>query len=256
MSVQSVHRAIDILSLFSTARPWLGVTEISQALNLPKPTIHGLLKTLASRGFLTKDPDSRKYSLGLNIYELGTILAGSLRVNQVAAEPAQRLARQTGLVARVAIWDHETVLVTMNLFPQASEPMPNNLGPRLPAYCSAVGKAVLAFLPPDELTAYMKKVQFMSFTPNTITTKKQLREDLKTARKFGYSSESGEFLLGLACIGAPLFDRSGGPVGSISLSGAPGEMTDDVAAARAPELLAIAREISGYLGYQIGTPGL
>jgi DNA-binding IclR family transcriptional regulator len=255
MSVQSVHRAIDILTLFSTVRPHLGVTEISQELNLPKPTIHGLIQTLVSRGFLTQDPDSRKYSLGLNIYELGVILAGSLRINQVAAEPAQRLARRTGLVGRVAIWDHESVLVTLNLFPKASEPMPNNLGPRLPAYCSAVGKAVLAFLPPDELTAYLKVVRFMSFTPNTITTKKRLRDDLKDARKLGYSSESGEFLLGLACIASPLFDRSGKPVGSISLSGSPGEMTDDVVTARAPELLAIAREISGYLGYRITASG-
>ena len=251
MSVQSVHRAIDILSLFSPARPWLGVTEISQALDLPKPTIHGLIQTLVKRGFLTQDPDSRKYSLGLSIYELGTILAGSLRINQVAAEPAQRLARQSGLVARVAIWDSESVLVTLNLFPQASEPIPNNLGPRLPAYCSAVGKAVLAFLPPEQLDAYMKNVRFMPFTPNTITTKKRLRDDLKAARKVGFSRESGEFLQGLACIGAPLLDRNGGPVGSISLSGAPGEMTDSVVAEQASNLLRIAREISGYLGYRI-----
>ena len=251
MSVQSVHRAIDILSLFSTARPMLGVTEISQALDLPKPTIHGLIQTLVKRGFLTQDPDSRKYSLGLSIYELGTILTGSLRINQVAAEPAQRLARQSGLVARVAIWDQESVLVTLNLFPQASEPVPNNLGPRLPAYCSAVGKAVLAFLPPEELAAYLKNIRFMSFTPNTITTKKRLREDLKAARKLGYSRESGEFLQGLACFGAPLLDRSGGPVGSISLSGAPGEMTDSVEAEQAPNLMKIAREISGYLGYRM-----
>ena len=85
MGIQSVHRALDILSLFSAAQPRLGITEMSNVLGLPKATVHGLVRTLVQRGFLYQDIETRKYRLGLTIYELGTILAGTLKSNPCVA---------------------------------------------------------------------------------------------------------------------------------------------------------------------------
>ena len=82
MSIQSVDRALQILALFSHRSPVLGVTEISRALGLSKGTVHGLIRTLLQQGFLQQDLPSRKYRLGLKIYELGIILAGTLEINQ------------------------------------------------------------------------------------------------------------------------------------------------------------------------------
>ena len=152
MSIQSVDRALRILALFSHRHPVLGVSEISRALELPKGTVHGLVRTLFQQGFLQQDLPTRKYRLGLKIYELGIILAGTLEVNQKAAGPVTQLAKRTQFLCRVAIWDGDSVVITHNVYPRPRAVLPHQIGPRVHAYCSAVGKAGLAFLEKDELT--------------------------------------------------------------------------------------------------------
>jgi len=87
MKIQSVHRAMQVLSLFSLDKTRLGISEIGRALYLHKATVQGLVQTLAQEGFLEQDRGTRKYQLGLKIYELGVILAGSLEINQKASNP-------------------------------------------------------------------------------------------------------------------------------------------------------------------------
>ncbi|MFH1349502.1 MAG: helix-turn-helix domain-containing protein, partial [Pseudomonadota bacterium] len=88
MIIQSVHRAMQVLGLFSLSTPRLGISEISRALGLHKGTVQGLIRTLVHEGFLQQDQETRKYQLGFKIYELGLIMAGSLEVNQKASNPA------------------------------------------------------------------------------------------------------------------------------------------------------------------------
>ena len=94
--IQSVNRALSLICLFTHGSPRLGITEISKAMGLPKPTVHGLVRTLVKQGFVQQDPQTRKYRLGLKIYELGIVLAGSLDINQRGAGVAYQLASQTG----------------------------------------------------------------------------------------------------------------------------------------------------------------
>ncbi|MEJ2167979.1 MAG: IclR family transcriptional regulator [Desulfobacterales bacterium] len=221
MPVQSVHRAIDILSLFSISRPRLGVTEISELLGLSKPTVHGLVRTLAERGFLQQDVETRKYMLGLKIYELGAILSGTLKINQIGAGTVHKLAKDTRCTARIAIRDQDSVLVTLTLYPHLQQVIFQPLGPRIPMYCSSIGKAILSALPEKELSAYLDRTALSSFTPHTVIDKGRLREELKTARELGYAVDRQEYLIGLACVGAPVFDALGNPFASVSLSGPP-----------------------------------
>lgn len=253
MSVQSVNRAIDILSLFTAARPRLGITDMSRELGLPKPTIHGLVSTLVERGFLVRDEETRKYSLGFKIYELGTILAGGIKVNQVGAIAAQRLARRTRLITRLAVWDQDGMLVTMHLFPELRSDHFPQLGPRIPAYCSASGKAVLASLDKRDLTVYLNNVRFVRFTEHTMIRQSSLLKDLEEVREKGYSVEREEMLPGLACVGAPIFDHTNKPVAALSISGGREQFSPENIEEFAPELLKTSSEISCALGY---TPGI
>ncbi|MEW6262015.1 MAG: IclR family transcriptional regulator [Thermodesulfobacteriota bacterium] len=252
MSIQAIQRASSILALFSLARPRLGITEISQTLGLNKPTVHGLVKTLAECGFLEQDPDTRKYSLGLKIYELGVILAGSLRINQVGAGPAQRLATQTGLVCRLAIWDRNAVLVTLNLFPNSRDVQFQQLGPRVPAFCTALGKAILAALPPRELRAYLKGLKFFRFTPYTVTDRPSLEKELIESRRRGWTEDRKECLMGLACLASAIYDHTGRPTASLSLSGDRDQVFGGGIKTRAHQLVQTAREISRCLGHHPG----
>jgi DNA-binding IclR family transcriptional regulator len=249
MSVQSVHRAIDILSLFSASRPRLGVTEISRLLSLSKPTVHGLVRTLVDRGFMQQDPDTRKYMLGLNIYELGAILSGTLRINQVGAGPAHQLAKDTRTTGRIAIRDQDTVLVTLTLYPQFPSVFFQPLGPRVPAYCSGIGKAVLSGFTQAELAGYLERTALLPFTPNTLTDKARLREDIQQTRRRGYAVDRQEHLVGLSCIGAPVFDVEGRVFASISLSGRPERFSPEKESDMAKKLMQTAAEVSRAMGY-------
>jgi IclR family KDG regulon transcriptional repressor len=249
VTIQSVDRALQILLLFSHRRPQMGVAQISRNLSLPKGTVHGLVRTLVRHGFLTQDPTTRKYRLGLRIHELGMVLAGTLELNLKAAGPCQQLAKRSQLIARVAIWDGDAVVITLNIYPAARPVLPHQIGPRVHAYCSATGKAVLAFLDEVSLKAYLDRTKLVPFTPSTITTRKRLLEDLRAIRERGYSIDREEAVEDLACIGAPLFDRSGMVAGSLSLSGPPSRVLGKRMEPVAEGLVRTAAEISRCMGY-------
>ena len=249
MAIQSVKRALDILSLFTPSQPSLGVKEIAKQMGLAKPTAHGLVQTLADEGFLSQCTESRKYTLGLRVYELGSYVSSHLRVNQIGGTAARRLSRQTGLMARIGIWDRGRVLVTLNVFPN-DDPLPFvNLGPKVPAYCSAIGKAMLSAFSEEELEGYLSQVTLEPLTPNTITTPSILKEEIQAIRTHGVSRESEEYIMGLACIGAPLYDSSGRAEAAISVSGGPDLFARKDLDSLTTAVLRTAGEISFALGY-------
>jgi DNA-binding IclR family transcriptional regulator len=251
MSIQSVKRAITILTLFTPETPRLGITDISRQMNLPKPTIHGLVQTLIEQDFLIQDKETRKYSLGLRIHELGTILSGTLKINQVGGSVAQRLARDTGLMVRLATWDRDFVLITLNLFPTVDDSFlfrQLGLGPRVPAYCTGVGKAILSTYTSQTLDTFLQRTRLTGYTARTITDPAALAAQLEEARTRGYTRESEEYLHGLACIAAPVFDATGRATCAVSLSGAPGLLDRPDLSELADRLRQAAAEISLNMG--------
>ncbi|MBU1170238.1 MAG: IclR family transcriptional regulator [Proteobacteria bacterium] len=254
MSIQSVKRAITILTLFTPERPKLGITEISKLMNLPKPTIHGLVQTLIQQDFLIQDKETRKYSLGLKIYELGIFLSGTLKINQVGGGISQRLAKNTGQMVRLGIWDRDWVLITMNLFPTVDDSFlirQLGLGPRVPAHCTGLGKAMLSTFSPGSLKEFLERNSLSRHTSMTLTDPKILISELETARKHGVSREREEYLKGLSCIAAPIFDDVGEATAAISLSGGPDFLTHQDLNGMTDQLLQTAAEISLGMGCPI-----
>lgn len=249
MGIQSVHRALGILALFSAGRPRLGITEISHLTGLSKTTAYNLTSTLADDGFLEQDAETRKYRLGLKVFELGATLAGSLRINQVGAGPLERLTGRTGLMSRMAVWDGEAVLVTLNVFPHSQAPRIPQLGPRVPAHCTAIGKAVLCALPKDRFNSWLHGRTLEPYTAKTITDPKKLKKDLAESRARGYVVDNEEYLQGIVCASAPVFDGTRLPVGSVSISGSPDTLLGDNHPEAARELVQAAMEISRMMGF-------
>lgn len=249
MSIQAVDRAVGILSLFSNARPLLGIKDISDEMGLPRPTVHGLVQSLVENRLLIRDVKTRKYSLGLKIYELGTVLAGTIEVNRVGAAAAQRLCRETELMVRLSIWDDMAVYPTINILPSAESVRLQQFGPKVPAYASASGKAILAFSPEEFIQAYLEQVQFTVFTKNSVTNVRKLKSDLNAARKKGTAFDREEYMLGLACAASPIMDYTGRPVAAISLSGRPEFLDAGDIDLKLALLQRTALEISGMLGY-------
>jgi len=256
MIIQSVDRALDILSLFSYAKPRWGITEIALAMDLPKGTIHNIVSTLDAAGFLKKDEDTRKYGLGSKLFSLGTIMGGSLEINQKASGPAHSLAESTGLVCRVAIWDHDAALVTMEVAPHNYKALSQRIGPRVAAYCSAIGKSLLAHLTNAEIKTYIDQTELIPFTPKTISRKDVLLEELERTRKRGYALNNEEIALGRASLAATIF-RSGMRVaGAISQTGKAEQILGVEKDSIVRSLQTAAGEISMALGYYPATSDL
>jgi len=256
MIIQSVDRALDILSLFSYAKPRWGITQIALAMNLPKGTIHNIVSTLDAAGFLKKDEETRKYCLGPKLFSLGTIMGGTLEINQKASGPAHSLVERTGLICRVAIWDHDAALLTMEVAPHNYNALAQRIGPRVAAYCSALGKSLLAYLTSSEIKAYLDRTELITFTPKTISRRDALREELERTRKRGYATNNEEIALGRASLAVPVFGSDHRIAGTISQAGNVDQILGSEMDFLIQTLKATAGDISMALGYYPATPDL
>jgi len=218
-------------------------------MGLPKPTIHGLVKTLLMEGYLSQDKRTRKYMVGLRVVELGSIFADNLKINQVGRELVQRMSTSTGQNARIAIWDNDSMLITYNAFPSVEHLIFQQVGPRVPAYCTAIGKAVLSTLDDADLKGYLDREPLLRFTPNTMTDRPQLMKCLKNVATKGYASENGEFLFGMSCVAVPIYDESFKAIGSISLSGISDILSEKNLSKLIPILIQTGLELSRRMGY-------
>lgn len=254
MQIQSIQRALDILSLFSQSKPRWGLTEIAGSMGLAKGTAHNIINTLVQGGFLKQDPETRRYELGHKLFTLGTIMAGTLEINQKAGGMAQQLAGRTGLVCRLAIWDHDAALVTLNAAPHYSDSLSQQIGPRVVAYCSAIGRALLAYLAPDALEAYLNTVKLSAFTPYTVTDRNRLVEILNETRDRGYALNHEELIVGQTSIAATIFKNQGRLSASISLSGSSDLVMGPQKSSIITDLRRTAIEISRYMGHHPMVP--
>lgn len=248
MFIQSLERAIKILNFFTLSQTSMGIVEMSKRMDLSKATVHGLVKTLEHYGFLRQDPETRKYSLGFKIYELGSILQSTLEINQKASNPAQSLANRTKLDVRLSIWHENSVLFTMGVYGSEIRFF-RKVGPRLPAYCCAHGRAFLAFFEPDDLKLYLNTIELKPYTPYTITNLDILMHELEKIPERGYATDREELYLGIAAIGAPIFNSKGIPEAAISIAGSPDQILGKEENRIAGELLKTAMYISRELGY-------
>ncbi len=249
MSVQSVERALNILSLFTRQKPRLGVLEIAEAMNLGRSTTHNLVKTLRECGCLSQDPETRKYFLGTKLFALGIIIAGNLEINQKAHAPASRISNQVHLTCRIAIWEEDAALVTLDMSPGYSDPLALRVGPRVVGYCSSIGRVMLAHMNMDYVEKYLNRVQLRVFTKHTMVDRYGILAEIERTKNRGFALNNQEMAIGRASVAAPIFKADGEVAAAISLSGNPNQIVNGRSQTVTDQLVQTAREISRYMGY-------
>jgi DNA-binding IclR family transcriptional regulator len=238
--VQSADRALAILAAFSAARPELGVSELAAELGMHKSTVSRLLAVLQARGLVRRDGD--RFSPGPELARLGAVAVGSLALTQVAREPLERLARDTGETVNLAVRQGDQALNVHQVQTAHFVGMTDWTGRGAPLHASANGKVLLAFGSgglPEELEA---------LTPRTITDPAALRSELEGVRRRGYATAAEELELGLHAVAAPVFDCFGVCVAAVSVSGPSYRLTSLGGAGEACAVSAA--EISGCLGHR------
>jgi len=251
--IQSVKRVSDILSLFSFEKHSRGITEISKIIGLPKSTVSSLVKTMSEVGFLEQDTETKRYRLGPKLFTLGILVSETLPINQKAGRIVQDLAEKTGLICRIAIWDYDAVLITLNAVPRDAEFLARRIGPRIVAYCTSLGRVLLAYKTKKEVDNYLVNTKLAPFTPHTINRKNELLHELKLIRQQGYSINNQELSIGRASVAVPVYIGMEALAAAISLAGDPEQIAGTELKSLVASLQDAAAEISREMGY---TPGM
>lgn len=245
---QVVDRVIDILEAFEWLGPQLGVSEISRALNLKKATTHRLLASLRRREIVAQDPITRRYHLGMRLWQLGMLALNQVDWIDRARPYLRQLRDETGETTHLAILDDGQVLYIDKVESEHSLRMPSQVGRRLPAHCTGVGKALLAHLSSSELADVIEQRGLPVFTPKTITERHTLVSELAEVRDRGYAVDDEEIEPGLRCIAAAVRGHGGEVVGAISIAGPSSRLHRDDVARHADRVVSAARQISQALG--------
>jgi DNA-binding IclR family transcriptional regulator len=251
--VQVIDRVLDILEILADENSAMTQTEISRRLTLPKSTAHRLLSILERRRYVGLKFDTGKYHLGLKLLELGSKAATQIDLGERARPFLEQLVFETDETAHFCTLDEGEVVYLEKKEPQRAIRMSSSPGGRNPAHCTAVGKAILAFLPEEQLNEIIKRRGLRAYTRNTITTPRQLKDELQIIRQRGYSVDNEEHEEGVQCIGAPVRDHSGRVVASISIAGPSFRLTDDKIPMLATSVIRVANEVSVELGYRSTT---
>jgi len=216
---QTVVRSLQIIELLSKRR-CLGVTELAQEMSLAKSTVHAYLKTLVSCGYVVRE--SGKYCLAFRISLLGESVKNQSRLFTAARDKIKKLASQTGLYTHLSVEEHhKNINICQVKGDQISRYKYQNNKVRHPEplHYTATGKAILASLPDKERTTILTEQELTQQTPNTITDKNELYEELELIQERGYSQNDEEEVVGFRAVGAPVRDVTDGSIGAISVSG-------------------------------------
>ena len=252
---QSLGRGLAVLSAFRSGRPLLGVSELGREVGLSRSTTHRYVSTLAALGYLQQDPATRKYRLGPRVLDLGFSAINSMELREVAAPHLRRLSDDTGYTVNMAILDDlDIVYVDRCRSAQAGQreiDLNLHVGARLPAYCTSLGKVLLAHLPAEERAARLERITFLQRGPNTITSLEGLEPELARVRKQGYAINNEELAYGLRSIAAPVLTHEGAAAAAINLAMHSSMVSSaDMGARFGPMLMRTVGDISARLGFR------
>ena len=251
---QSLERGLSILSAFRSAQPLLGVSDLSRQVGLSRSTTHRYVATLAALGYLLQDRETRKYRLGPRVLDLGFSAINSMELRHVSAPYLRQLSEETGHTVNMAILDGaDIVYIERCQSPRSGGgeiELNLQVGSRLPAYCTSMGKVLLAFLPPQRRGTVLDGGRLTRRGPNTITAKAQLEKELERVRVRGLAVNNEELAYGLRSLAAPVRSQSGETVAAINVAVHRSLVSmDDLLEDLAPSLERTAAEISAHIGF-------
>jgi IclR family transcriptional regulator, KDG regulon repressor len=248
--VQVLDRALAALDVLANHSGECGLVELCAALKLHKSTVHRLLMVLEQHRFVDKNPETGKYRLGLKLFELGSKAIAALDLGELAAPYLVRLQRETQETVNLGVLDRSDVVYVAKIDSQRNLRMVARVGHRYPAYCTALGKAMLAGLSEPEVDAIISQSDLRAKTATTLTTPEALKADLRRVRERGYSIDNEENEEGARCVGAAVHDYLGQPLAAISVSAPAIRMDEAKVDEVAKAAIRAASDLSRDLGYR------
>ena len=200
----SVKKAFQILKLISRANRGLGITELANSLEMSKGTVHGIISALEDSGAIMRDPVTKKYTLGVTLFELGKLAYSQIDLKALARPVMEELMERTEESVYVGVMngDHITILDIVESSQDLKITSPK--GTTIPLLAGAAGKVVLASLEKTQILDIIRRDGLPRFTEHTITDLERYLEEVESAKKGGYATDYEEYISGVRAIASPI----------------------------------------------------
>jgi IclR family transcriptional regulator, pca regulon regulatory protein len=251
---QSLERGLAILVCFSGERPVWGISDLADELGMSRSTTHRYVTTLVALGYLEQG-DRRKYRLGLRVTDLGMSAMNSTGLREHARAYLEELRQRASYTVSLAVLDGSDILYVDRARSSSRGQSQTDLGlgpgSRLPAYCTAMGKVLLAYLPEEEQRERLAEMELTKRGPNTITSKKALRDELDQVAEAGFAVNDEELAAELYAISVPVRDEAREVVAALNMVAHSSMISlEELVDALGPHLVSTADRISARLGYR------
>jgi DNA-binding IclR family transcriptional regulator len=230
-SVPALERGLLILEHLAKSRRGVTLSQLTQKLQLPRSTCHALLLTFRRCGYIQPDEETGRYRLGFRLYALANMALSGIGVRDHAAPLLYRLMQETGLTVHLGVLEDGEAILIDRIEPPGAPRMATWVGRRMGLHCTAIGKALIAYLPQEKLDELIRKQGLLRHNENTIASMARLRQACEEVQRAGYAVDDEEEEIGVRCIGAPVFNDKGDVVAAISISGSKAQMEDIAAMA-------------------------
>jgi len=259
-TVQSVNRALELLEILSSESLGFSLSELSERAGLYPSTTHRLLATLVAKGYVRQVSKTREYHLGFKALELADAALSQIHILQDLTIDLRSISFEIHELVNLAVldWPYVTYIAQFNGRPEDSVQIFTKLGARVPLYCTAVGKAMLAQLPSEEIEKYFSEAKLQKYTQHTITKQKDLRSELTMIQQSGYAIDNEERAIGVRCVACAIIGINGTPVATVGVSGIASRLPPDRLSTIAQRLIAFADLASRKLGFHdmgLNNPG-
>ena len=191
----SVKKAFEILGVLSSSKEGLGVSEIARGLDMAKSTVHGMTSALEELGAVMRDPQTKRYRLGLTLFELGRLAYSQIDLKALAKPIMEELMEKTqaSVFLGISSCDHVTVLDIVESRQDLKITAP--IGTTIPLFAGAVGKVFLASMEEEQAEKIIRSKELTRFTENTIVDPELYYQELQRVRKMGYAVDDEEYIL-------------------------------------------------------------
>lgn len=248
---RSLLKGLEILKMFNEDTPNLSLAEIAEKLGVSRTTPYRLLYTLQEAGFLYQDENTKRYELTPKVLELGFSYLSALQLPEMAAPYLEKLRDETNASAHLGILDGREVVYISRVPARGVTTVHVNVGSRLPAYATAIGKVLLAFQPADKLKDIIFGTELHTYTEYTKTDLYDLQKELEDIRQKGFAISNEEFEEGISSVAAPICNRQKQVIAAINLA-APAYLVkqETLEEVFLPAIQEVAKKLSVYSGYQ------
>lgn len=246
--LSSVKNAMKILRLYKELQNELSVTEIANMIDMPKSTTHWYIKLLEKEGFLSKNPRTKRYRLGLALLTLGGVVFSHKDLYKEALPIVQNLVNQLDETAQICLLENDDVVYLFRT--ECSNPVRllTQIGRRNPVHCTSEGLTILAFQDEKTIGSVLRN-ELHGYTPYTITDQVHLETELENIREKKYAISRDQYYQGFVGIAAPIYDYNETVVSSLSMIGPTSRITEDRYPLFVEKISKAAGEISEMLGY-------